>query len=334
MALCNNIIVPLDGSKLSAQALPAAKLMANATRAPVTLLRSFGPLPHWQTDAKHGRFSAAVAAGERDRARADLTRVKQRMEHWGVEPPIFIEAQEGPAHEAIINLANRNPDAMIVMSTHGRGGLSRMLTGSVTARVVRGVGNPTLIVRCNPRDCPVAPRRFDHIIVPLDGSGFAEHALDYAGGLATAFGASVTLFRATPNAEYFRANSGWTHFDGATGFRYNDPLEIATQLAQASREYLWQKADALRARFPIFDVEVVNSPENPADAIVKLTERLDNGLVVMATHGRRGVERALFGSVADHVVRHSNFPTLLARRPMRSETPAVERWEARELATV
>ena len=122
MALCNNIIVPLDGSKLSAQALPAARLMANATHAPVTLVRSFGRLPHWYADTERGRFSAAMAAGEHDRTLADLAGVKRRMEHWGVEPPIFVEAHEGPAHEAIISLADRDPHAMIVMSTHGRGG--------------------------------------------------------------------------------------------------------------------------------------------------------------------------------------------------------------------
>ncbi len=316
MALCHNIIVPLDGSKLSAQALPAARLMANATRAPVTLLRSFGPLPHWQSDVKHGRFSAAMAAGERDRARADLTRVKQRMEHWGVEPPIFVEAHEGPAHEVIVNFANRDPDAMIVMSTHGRGGISRMLTGSVTARVVRAVSNPTLIVRCNKNDCPVTPQRFDNIIVPLDGSSFSENALPYAGELATAFGARVTLFRATPGAEHFRNHTEWSPTHGGPGFGNDDPVKLSANLAEASNEYLWRKADALKAGFPIFDVTVQHSLRDPSSAILSMVDRMDNSLVVMATHGRRAMGRALFGSVADRVVRRSGSPTLLVRGPM------------------
>ena len=75
MTLCNNIIVPLDGSKLSAQALPAARLIANATRAPITLMRSFEPLPEWQADANHGRFSAAMAAGEHDRTGEEITAI-------------------------------------------------------------------------------------------------------------------------------------------------------------------------------------------------------------------------------------------------------------------
>ena len=315
MTLCNNIIVPLDGSKLSAQALPAARLMANATRAPITLVRSFEGAPDWHVDAGRGRFSSAMAAGEHDRTVADLASIRRRMEHWGVETPIFVEAHQEPAHQAIIAMANRDPGAMIVMSTHGRGGFSRMLTGSVTAKVVNAVRNPTLIVRCNKTDCPVVPQFFENIIVPLDGTGFAEHALDYAGELATTFGTRITLFRSTPGAEFFRTHSDWGHFDGM-GHSLNAPEAMAHNLAHTSEEYLWRKADALRARFPLFDVDVMNSRENPQNGIVRLANRLDNGLVVMATRGRRAVGRALLGSVGDHVVRHSTTPTLLVRGPL------------------
>lgn len=321
MTLCNNIIVPLDGSKLSAQALPAARLMANATRAPITLVRSFERVPDWHVDADHGRFSAAMSAGEHDRTVADLACIRRRMEHWGVETPILLEAHEDPAHEAIIRMANRDPSAMVVMSTHGRGGFSRMLTGSVTAKVVNAVRNPTLIVRCNKTDCPVVPQFFENIIVPLDGTGFAEHALDYAGELATTFGTRITLFRSTPGADYFRTHSDWGHYGGA-GFGFNEPENMARDLAHSSEDYLWKKADALRARFPLFDVEVVNSRENPEHGIVNLANRLDNGLVVMATRGRRSVGRALFGSVGDHVVRHSTTPTLLVRGPLHAREGA------------
>ena len=336
MALTNNIIVPLDGSKLSAQALPAARLMANATRAPITLVRSFEPVPGWHADADHGRFTAAMAAGEHDRTVADLASIRRRMEHWGVETPICVEAYEEPAHLAIISMAHRDPSAMIVMSTHGRGGFSRMLTGSVTAKVVNAVRNPTLIVRCNKTDCPVVPQFFENIIVPLDGASFAEHALDYAGELATTFGTRVTLFRSTPGADYFRTHSDWGHFGGAA-FGNNEPEEMAKDLAHASEEYLWQKADALRARFPVFDIDIVSTRENPQTAIVNLAARLDNSLVVMATKGRRSVGRALLGSVGDYVVRHSSSPTLLVRGPLHASEKAFAGGEHnadRELAAV
>ena len=176
----------------------------------------------------------------------------------------------------------------------------------------------------------MVPQRFDNILVPLDGSSFSENALDYAGELAAAFGAGITLFRATPQAAQFRARTDWSHNYGGPGFGYTQPYELAASLAEASKEYLWRKADALQAKFPIFDVTVQQSLDNPPEAILRLTDQMDNALVVMATHGRRAMGRALFGSIADHIVRHSGSPTLLIRGPMPIEAPAGEFREDRE----
>ncbi len=318
MTLCKNIIVPLDGSEVSAQALPAARLMAHAAGAAMTLVRAFAPAPDWQADRERGRYRGSMTAAEHDRITAFLTGERRRLERMGVTTPVHVAAQEGPAAAVIVNLANHDPDALIVMSTHGRGGWSRMVMGSVTAKVVREVKNPTLIVRCNERDCPVVPQSCDHIIVPLDGSTFAEDALPYAAELATAFGARVVLLRSTQNSEYFRAHTEWTRLNGESGFQLGGPTEMSASLAALAVEYLRRKAEGLGAQFGAFDVDVVHSLEHPADAVIGLADRLDNALVLMTTHGRRGVERALLGSVADRVVRHSPVPTLLVRGPTRA----------------
>ncbi len=317
MTVFNNVIVPLDGSELSAQALPAASIMAKATGASMTLLRSFEPIPYWQADAGQGRFRGSMAVAEHDRIAALLRAEKQLLEQRGVDSRIDVVASEGAAHESIINLANQQPDALIAMSTHGRGGLSRMLMGSVTAKVVRAVCNPTLIVRCNEKDCPVVPHHLENIIVPLDGSDFAESALPYAQELATEFGARLTLVRTTPDSEYFRVNTEWGAAHDISTMKQYDPENTATRLAETAKAYLWRKADELSAQFQAFDVEAVHRLETPSETVIKLTHRLDNGLVVMASHGRRGIGRALLGSVADRIVRHSRMPTLLVRGPAR-----------------
>ena len=317
MALFNNIIVPLDGSELSAQALPAASVMAKASGASMTLLRSFVSIPEWQINAGQGRFRSSMAVAEHDRVLALLRAEKQLLEARGMGMQIDVMAFEGPAHDAIINLANQQPDAMIAMSTHGRGGFSRMLMGSVTAKVVRAVCNPTLIVRCNATDCPVVPQHLDNIIVPLDGSDFAENALPYGQELAAAFGARLTLVRTTPDSEYFRVNTEWgTGHDFSTA-KHFDPDNLAARLSESAKAYLWRKADELSAQFPAFEVEAVHRLEAPSETVIGLTRQLDNGLVVMASHGRRGIGRALLGSVADRIVRHSQMPTLLVRGPVR-----------------
>ena len=333
MALYDNIIVPLDGSELSSHALAPACLMAGISGADLTLARAFDPIPVWHADAEHGRFSSAMALAEHDRITAFLAAERGRLERMGVTAPVHVAAWEGPADEFIVDLGNRHPGALIVMSTHGRGGLSRLVMGSVTSRVVRSVSNPTLVVRGWGKGGTAVGKSLDNIIVPLDGSAFAERSLPHAGELARACGAQLILMRSTHDSDYFRSHTQWTRLDGEGGFHFGGPAEMATSMAALSREYLWRKAAEMEAQFGLTDVEAVNSRENPVDAVVELAERSRNGLVVMATRGRRGVERALLGSVADQVVRHSPAPTLLVRGPMPVRDEAGERRE-KEMASV
>ena len=322
MTLFNNIIVPLDGSELSSQALPAAGVMARFSGAPITLFRSFEPIPYWQVDTGHGRYRGSLALAEHDRIEALLRAEKQHLERRGLGAQVDLLACEGPAHESIINLAHQQPDALIAMSTHGRGGLSRMLMGSVTAKVVRAVSNPTLIVRCSERDCPVVPDHLDNVIVPLEGSDFAENALPFGVELALAFGSRLTLVRTTPDSEYFKVSGEWGSGHGVDAVKYYDPDRLAARLSESAKAYLWRKADLLSARFPSLDVEAVHALESPSEKVIGLARQMDNPLVVMASHGRRGIGRALLGSVADRIVRHSPAPTLLVRRPLSARLSA------------
>ena len=315
MNLFNNIIVPLDGSELSANALPAASVMAKASGAPITLLRSYDSIPEWQVDSQQGRLRGSMAVAEHDRVTAWLRAEKERLGNGEIAASISVEAHEGPAPEAIIKFANQDPGALIAMSTHGRGGISRMLMGSVSAKVVRAVANPTLLVRCNDHDCPVVPRHFENIIVPLDGSVFAERAIPLAQGVASALGARLMLVRTTPDSDFFRLNSEWRAYDGIAATEYHVPENLAVRLAETAKTYLWRKADRLSAVSPDLDVEAVHSVGPPSEKVIRMTEQLDNTLVVMATRGRRGIGRAFLGSIADRIVRHSQAPTLLVRGP-------------------
>ena len=323
MTLFSNIIVPLDGSELSAQALPAARLMAPAVRAggALTLLRAFSEAPHWQPSEAQGRYRAAMAAAEHDRVMAFLRTEKRRLEGLGVNLPIHLAAREGAAAEVIVDLAHQDADALIVMSTHGRSGLSRMVAGSVTAKVVRGAENPVLVVRCGAADCPVVPYTIDHIIVPLDGSVFAEQALPVAAQLAHRCGARILLLRSTHNAEYFRTHTEWTRLDGEAGLYFGTPAQMSASLVTVSHGYLQRQAEELERRYGIADVETAHSLRHPAEAVAEQAQRLGNALTLMTTHGRRGVGRALLGSVADRVVRNSPAPTLLLRGAARAAAP-------------
>ena len=313
MTLFNNIIVPLDGSESSAHALPAAQLMAGASGAKLTLVRCFPEIPEWQADASRGRRRGSMADAEHRRVGAYLAGQRLRLERQGFPSTVEIEAREGPAHDIIAGVANRNPHSLIAMSTHGQGGWGRLMSGSVTSRVLGAVRNPAFVVRCNDLDCPVVPPSFDNIIVPLDGTELGESALQYAGELASTFDARITLLRSIPDAAHFYyAHADWSFFGGPS-FSHNDVQDMAGEAEADSAKYLDGAANTLSSSFPGIQVGKLSSNANAAKAIVDLSQRLDNSMVVMATRGRRGLRRMLLGSVADQVVRNSPVPTLLVK---------------------
>ena len=324
MALYRHIIVPLDGSELSAQALPAARMLAQAAGARITLARSFTAAPDWQVDAERGRYSGALALAEHDRVSAYLLAQRRQLEKFGVSVPIDTLAREGAPVGVITGLAGEHPDALIVMSTHGRSGFSRLVMGSVTSRVVGGVQNPVFTVRCNDDESPVPMESVDQIIVPLDGSKFAERALDHAAEIAQLFGARMTLCQSTHGADYFSGRADWTRLDGEGGLHFGGPAALSERLSELSVDYLHRIARRLESHFGITGVRLVNTHAAAPDAIAELAREPAQSLVVMTTHGRSGVGRALLGSVADRVVRHSPAPALLVRGPLAGGFGAVE----------
>lgn len=142
------------------------------------------------------------------------------------------------------------------------------------------------------------PAVYERILVALDGSERAERVLPYVAPLADKFGASVTLLRATTSVGMVVAGD-------------IDP----TPLLEAERQEATAYLAALAARLAEVGLTVSTaSPEGPAaDALVEHARRTGADLIALTTHGRGGLGRLLFGSVADAVLRHAPCPVLLVR---------------------
>ena len=142
------IIVPLDGSELAEQALPQAEELARLTNAPIHLVRIIDV----GNPGQYGAYLALEAAGyaealERDEAETEtyLEAMGRRLADRGHS--VAVEHQRGhPAQELV---ALTRPDDLIVMATHGRGGVGRALLGSVADEVVRHARVPVLLVRAS-----------------------------------------------------------------------------------------------------------------------------------------------------------------------------------------
>jgi nucleotide-binding universal stress UspA family protein len=152
---------------------------------------------------------------------------------------------------------------------------------------------------------------YAELVVALDGSPAAEQVLPHAEALAAAFGSHITLLRATLSPEMVLAQTGAGDATSGVIGAPVDPEPVLDADHETSLEYLNRLATQLRSQNLKVDVE---TPEGPATAvIVERAAALNAELILMTTHGRSGLGRAIFGSTADSVLRHAACPVLLVR---------------------
>ncbi len=275
-----NILVPLDGSELSEKALPAAKMLAQVNQAQLILIQAAG---------------AHVPE-----ARAYLTKVASELVAEGFAVDTL--AVSGPPAQAILLEAQRRPADVVVMCTHGRSGVGRVLFGSVAEAVLSHSTVPVFLVRTT-TDAQSLLR--PKMMVPLDGSPFAEAALTQATALSRTLSAPLVLLDVV-----CRPPEPCTSIWNTSTTQLQRDQELAYQLEErVAHRYV----DGVVARLQGegYPVEGVVCRGSACQGILEHCAELGVTMVVMATHGRTGVKRLAQGSVAFSVLSHSNFPLLL-----------------------
>jgi nucleotide-binding universal stress UspA family protein len=251
----------------------------------------------------------ALDGAIRAQERSYLDRTVQRLERF---PNLSVSSAllDGPVVDALADYARCGRADLIVMTTHGRGPLSRFWLGSVADNLMRLVSQPLLLTRPQEPapDLKTQPV-LRHVWIPLDGSELAEQILGPALALGKLAQADYTLLRVVEPVilpDY--------HFAGnvASGV---DP-EMLRKLRSEAQDYLNRVADRLRDQGNQVQTRVVlNRPA--ADAILEEVHAHAGSVIAVATHGRGGIARLLLGSVADKVVRGATVPVLI-QRPLNS----------------
>jgi nucleotide-binding universal stress UspA family protein len=281
------ILIPLDGSPLSEAVIPLAEALARDYDADLLLVRALQP---------GGSAEAEVAAQEAAEAylralAADLA-ARGRSVDWKVW-------YDDPAR-AIADAARYNAIDLIAMSTHGRGGVSRLIVGSVAEALVRQAPVPVLLVR---GELTLRAGALGKILVPLDGSELSEAVLPVVAGLAGPFDLTIELLRAVePVPAYAAAELAASHSE-----------ELLRAEEADAEGYLTKLAAPLEGRGLRVAHSVVVAPA--VDAILRRARETGAGLIAMSTHGRSGVGRLLLGSVAERVLRAAPVPVLLLKAP-------------------
>lgn len=298
-----NILVPLDGSAFGERALPMAFDLARRAGATVHLVHvhDLALLPF--TFEGYGAFDPVWTERHRADAAAYLENLAARAARQGVD--VRLRLLEAPVVESIADHAERIDADLIVMTTHGRGGVSRAWLGSVADDLVRVAPMPVLMVRPAETEAEAeetaSPR---HILVPLDGSPLAAAALDEAAAIAALEDARVTLVHVI--SPMFAAGPPYA----ATAASFDDN-DFRRERERAER-YLRDVAAQLAGRVGTVRSLLITHP-HAATAIREVVRDEDVDLIVLASHGRSGVARWALGSVADKLIRSGVAPVLVVR---------------------
>ena len=274
-------MVPLDGSPQAAAALPLARVVARTMEGELVLVRV---------------ASSADVPGEPERY---LRAIARELPDVRVDCVV----RHGRPGREIIAAASAAHADLIVMATHGRVGLQRVLAGSVSERVLAEARALVLMVRPGGKQVT----RLQTLLVPTDGTAGAAFALGTAVGLARASGARLELVQAIEPVPTWVYGAD---YDCAPV--YIDPAweDETLRAAQAYVDGIAERlqADGLCVRGWARKGKAVSSIEGVAD-------RTNADLIVMSTHALTGPARTLIGSTADALVRTARRPVLLVRRP-------------------
>jgi nucleotide-binding universal stress UspA family protein len=294
VAVFRTIMVPLDRSPLAEQALPLAHELA--WRAGATLDLVTAHALYALQDGNPGRlpYNASEDAEFRQREQLYLNAAGDRLlTHHPV--PVRTAVLDGLPADALLKRQDDQPADLIVMTTHGRGPVSRAFLGSVADELIRRAPVPLLLLRPSPEPTSESALPIiNHVLITLDGSTLAEGVVPPSLELARLLEARCTLLRVIDSAE--------PSLDPTTG-----PWQRAED---AAATYLEAIARRLRECGLCVDVHTVVA-RHAAAAILEHAHEQPGYLIALATHGRSGVRRALLGSVADKVIRGSALPALV-----------------------
>jgi nucleotide-binding universal stress UspA family protein len=283
--MIKSVLTPLDGSDLAAQALSYALPVAERHNAQLHLVFVI------PTDAE---------ASDEDEARAYLASV---VESLGRDAKTHVRI--GSAPDEIIEAADALDDPLVVMTTHGRTGVGRWIYGSVADKVVHATKAPVLLLRSG--SPALEDGRIGKIMLSLDGSAYSEAAIPFATSMATIFESELHVVRVAETASLYSTLGYETYAPGA-----GQPMaDVVEYMVAEIHKYISKVTAELKAEG--LNVQGVVLEGFAGEELLAYEERVQPHLLVMATRGRSGFNRFIFGSVAERVLKSGTTPVLMVK---------------------
>jgi nucleotide-binding universal stress UspA family protein len=305
----HRMLVPLDGSELAEVVFTYAKELAGRLDIDVTLLHVASPagksmLPMQQAYIKR----AAEKVKRQAREVQQITGIEQAAEAVKVNG----EIAEGYPADEILKYAEENEFDLILMAARGHSGLRRWSIGSVASKVLSASKIPIWLVRADHTpDQPYDEWPTKTLLVPLDGSELAEEVLPHVEILARQKGESleVVLLRVaeTPSIpsyygpELSGVSLNWGEF----------MQQEEVRRKKSSIEYLDKIEEQLKAKNINVKTVVVEGKSN--DEIINYANNNPYTMIVIASHGRSGLSRLVYGSVAANLLNGVTCPIFMVK---------------------
>jgi nucleotide-binding universal stress UspA family protein len=290
-----NIIVPIDFSKMSVQAVQIARQLARRFRGSIHLahVRHLNYATDFVAPAPP-IVPFAFMTYDQNAEQTAFKELKKVASECGVSSASCDVLGGAPAFDEICRLAHTIQADLIVMPTHGRTGLKHVFLGSTAERIVQHSSCPVLVTRGKALQSNNGSRfRIRNILVPVDFSSCSREGLRYAIAFANEFGAKIILLHAT----YL----GYVYSCEGTAI-YDIP-----GLQKGARETAERKMRELirSVNFGGVKSESVFTEGSPVLDICAFAKDHDVDVIITSTHGFTGFTHVLIGSIAEQVVRHA-----------------------------
>ncbi|HBP22722.1 MAG TPA: hypothetical protein DEA08_33695 [Planctomycetes bacterium] len=277
------VLIPLDGSSLADGILPHVPRVLMRAAAQLHLLRVLAPDADEESEQQAQRHLEAA--------------VEQLVATGETEVGSSTERGEDPA-DTILSLAEEGGYDLIAMATHGRTGVARLVRGSVAERVLRHARIPVYMVSREGLLRDNDEVRFDRVMIALDGSPQAAKIIPLVLPFVTDSQAEVVLLHVS-----------------VPGKDSVHPVpEVAKSRAQEKAEAALDSVAEMLTTAGV-EVHVLGAYGDPAEQLLEAAERQDVDLLAMTSHGRTGLSRWRFGSVAEKVLRQARCPLLIRTAP-------------------
>ena len=305
------VMVPLDGSLLAECVLQHVVAIARAFDAKVILLRV---LDKKQASEKAQLFDLVNWQINKTGAKLYLEKISTRLQKSGLR--IETVVLEGLVAESITEYALKRGVKLIILSSHGRSGLSQWGISSVTQKIIFSAPTSVLIIRAHqPATSELIEQQYTRLMVPLDGSRRAEYVLPMVTLLARFHKSRVSIVHVVKTPEMARQMP-----------LAQEDLELSNRIVARNREEAIRYLDQVRLQSPLEGIEVETrllTSDNAAAALHELVGKENIDMVALSAHGYSGYNQWPYGSMVNNFILYSKVPLLIVQDLPAKDEPVV-----------